>query len=235
MDMEKAFDRQRKSFLEGDFDGQTKADAFRAGWEACLLEQRADTALKTARKNKEIVMDDFVSEDTFRPQMTGYYCDGGCKVATNGRWLIKLEAKYPAEHEGRIISPETGEELDTNGIPFPNYGRVIPYDEDMTESGITLDDIRLIRSVTKAKSLSNFEKTSVVVNGEWRINLAVADRLLKAWEAFPDAVLYRSRDSFMKAFKLVGKGMTFVFMPMTLEGCGGYTYRSSTKEIAKAA
>lgn len=232
MNIDENFNRHLMNYLDMTGENETLADSFRAGWAACLLEQQRQKALKESRKNKKIVIGDFVCEGNAYESLTGFYCKDGFKIATNKKWLIKVREDYPEEWEHKIISPKTEKEIKSQ---YVNYERVIPDLSKMIPDGsLTLEGLRVLRSVTSAKSLRNLKKISAIVDGEWIINLSIADRLLKVWESMSDAVLYRPKEDLTKTFMLVKDDNIFVFMP-SVGIDANFSYSSVNNAITKAA
>lgn len=65
---------------------------------------------------------EYLDKNNWRPVLEGVYHDNGYIVATDASILIYLKKDYPAENEGKIISPLTGEIVGR----YPNWRSVVP-------------------------------------------------------------------------------------------------------------
>lgn len=65
---------------------------------------------------------EYLDKNNWRPVLEGAYHDNGYIVATDALILIYLKKDYPAENEGKIISPLTGEIIGK----YPNWRSVVP-------------------------------------------------------------------------------------------------------------
>ena len=219
------------NYLKVSGDTDSRGDAFRKGWEACLIEQQRVAALNKQRKDKKLIIGDFVDYRKERAFLTGFYCLDGFKVATDGCSLIKIKESYPVEWDKKIINPKTEEEIEGT---LPKYEKVIPDTVDMTESSITLEDLRVIRSCDKRKTQSTLRHISVSINDEVGFTMLSIDKLLKFWESMPNATLYRHED-LRKAYMLIDGENKFVVMPLySVDGCT-FKYTSSDKMIMRGA
>ena len=199
----------RTTFFNSNADAD-KFDAFNAGWEACLMSLERERALKQKRKNKALILEDFLGSDKTLAFNEGFYCDGGFKVATDARVLVKVKADYPAENEGKIIG-SNGEVIDGQ---YPNYNRVIPTEgmgNNLQPSSLTLEDFCIIRSTTKVKSATKLYDLVVNIGDTVKFAMYTVDRVIKFWEAYPDAELYSNDD--MKPWLLRSGDNLMVFMP----------------------
>lgn len=219
------------NYLKTSEDTDSRGDAFRKGWEACLIEQQRVAALNKQRKEKKLIIGDFVCDKKERAFLTGFYCENGFKIATDGCSLIKIKESYPVEWDKKIINPKTEEEIEGT---FPKYEKVIPDTADMTESSITLEDVRIMRSCDKRKTPNTLRHVYISVNNEVGFSMLSIDKLLKAWESMPNAKLYR-HDDLKKSYMLIDGENKFVVMPLcSAEGCT-FKYTTSDKIIMKGA
>lgn len=198
-------------------------DSFKMGWEACLLNIAQEKAKKTAIKKRGINLADFVIEKKLggggRDALLGYLCEDGFKIATNGIVLLKLKESYPEEHEKKIINPLDGSEIKES---FPNYRLCIPDTSDMKEFSLSLDDLKIIRSASAARSASKLKDIHVEI-GDYKFSLFVLDRLLKVRTAF-DGKIYcaGNKDALLYVFD---KGL-FVFMPLNPNTNCHFSYKN---------
>lgn len=93
---------------------------------------------KAAKIAAKAGMKDFVGTDKLKPVLTGIYRSGGYEYASDGHVLAKVKAQYPAEQEGKIFSPKTGQEI--NGT-FPKSDLIIDEALKRPEVDVDLDQI----------------------------------------------------------------------------------------------
>ena len=81
----------------------------------------------TIAKIEKFDLSKYASKNEMQANLTGIYHDNGFRVATSGNILCAVENPYPAEYEGKIITPK-GQIIDAQ---FPTWKSVIPQEEEI--------------------------------------------------------------------------------------------------------
>lgn len=183
--------------------------AFEEGIKWLEFVQKRERILKEKRKNKAFIPTDFISGEArdWNFKLDVFY-EKGFAVYSNGTFLVKAKFDYPAEWEGKKLDAKN--EIDEVDYNYPNYGKVVPNLEDCTEStDFNRNDVKL-----KLSSSKSVEKLSreIVDMETIRFSGLTANRLVKFWDSFPDAKLYRQED-IHKAWMLKDGENLFVFIP----------------------
>lgn len=161
---------------------------------------------------------DFISTDTSRPAMTGIYHSGGFEYATDSHILVKIKANYPAEQEGKIISPKTGLEITGK---FPNADKVIKgaY-EDARPVEANLDDI-----IAYAQAAEEIKKG---LKKDTKINIGVGNKVFDSAKLLVAAKMAKkhgltsilTKDKHYSAMMFSGKDGEIMIMPITNPSSG---------------
>ena len=222
------FNSMRKSNENLDF------ESFKAGYNAALAELDRQKQIKTDRKNKKLIVEDFLRTDsdfvTNRYFMSGVYHEDGKQVVTDGRYLLVHRADYDKEIEGKII--KDGKEIEGR---YPLYERVIPEDSKLVEdSTLNVDVVKSISSASKTKSINKqYEQIVKIVSGDKTLvmfPMAIIKKLEKFLDCYPSAVIMRHSDDTdnerCRAWKAVDKttGDIFVFMPVNNDSKYTHSY-----------
>ena len=97
---------------------------------------------------------------------------------------------------------------------------------------VTLEDFKIIRASDTSKSRKNLEAQFTSI-GDLAVNLFIIDRLIKFWEAYPNARLYRHEDC-TKSLMLIDGDNKYVFMP-GYAASPKFEYDFSTKTVCNVA
>lgn len=207
-------------------------DSFMAGYNAALAELDRQKKIKTDRKNKKLIAEDFLRTDSSfvntRYFMSGVYHTDGKQVVTDGRYLLVHNAEYNKDYEGKII--KDGKEIEGR---YPQYERVIPDDSELVEDSLlTVDVVKSIASASKAKSIKKQNNQIVkIMQGDKTLvifSMAIIKKLEKFLDCYPSSVIMRHEDDVDnergKSWKAVDTktGDVFVFMP--IKSSSEYTY-----------
>ena len=200
-------------------------ESFSAGYNAALAELDRQKQIKTDRKNKKLIVEDFLRTDSGfvsrRYFMSGVYHEDGKQVVTDGRYLLVHHAEYDKVFEGKVI--KDGKEIK---VQYPQYKRVIPEDSELVEDNtLNVNVIKSISSASKTKRIEKqYEQIVKIVSGDKTLvmfTMAIIKKLEKFLYCYPSAVIMRHADDIdnerCRAWKAVDKttGDIFVFMPVS--------------------
>lgn len=215
-------------------------ESFMAGYNAALAELDRQKKIRTDRKNKKLIIEDFLwknSDFAARHQITsrvyhsGVYHADGKQVVTDGRYLlVHNNADYNKDYEGKII--KDGKEIEGN---YPAWQKVIPSDDCMTEDNIlTVDVVQSISIVSKTKSMDKQynQVVKIVKDAKTLItfSMAIIKKLEKFLDCYPESVIMRHKDDLAnehcKSWKAVDAktGDVFVFMPLSNTSKATHSY-----------
>ena len=143
---------------------------------------------------KKVSILDFVSTDENRMFMNGIFYEKGFAIATNGQVLIKQKQSYPAEYEGKIIDPNTGNEIEGQ---FPNYKKVFPPKEVLVDRSVRLAHISgYLSNATAAVALTRKNK-----NGSKNFVPVMFENTLVNSEYLQTALIYARDMGFNKVYQ----------------------------------
>ena len=172
---------------------------------------------------------DFASVDKRYLFIAGVYHKDGYTYATDGRFAFKIKDDYPADLESKIIA-EDGSVIDAR---FPIIERVLPSDNQLEVSSLTLKDFKKARSVTTAKTRCYLQSIRIDM-GESKFQALIIDRVIKFWTAYPDAKLYKNKtDEKQWLLKDKEKDASLVFMPLWNDTSCTHKYDVVTKKCIK--
>lgn len=227
--MKTIFIAMRKSNEKLDF------ESFRAGYNAALAELDRQKKIRTDRKNKKLIIEDFLRTDSdfiaHRYFMSGVYHSDGKQIVTDGRYLVVHNADYDKDCEGKIISKD-GKEIEGN---YPKWEKVLPSDDRMTEDNIlSAEVVKCISSASKTKNMDKqYNQVIKIVQDDKTLvtfTMAIIKKLEKFLECYPESIIMRHEDDAEnehgKSWKAVDKktGDVFVFMPVLNSASSTHSY-----------
>ena len=105
----------------------------------------------TIAKNEKFDLSKYVrnpKEET-QKSITGIFHENGFRIATNGYILCVVDDDYPAEYEGKIISPK-GEIIDET---YPKWQYVLPNDKELKKTIFTKNAADIISKNKRRRKL----------------------------------------------------------------------------------
>jgi len=221
---------------------------FLSGVGALQFELDKEKRLKQKRKEHALIMTDFL-HDTESMKHSRYFLCGvyhdeeGFSVVTNGKYLVKIRETQLTDYIGKIIARD-GTEIKER---FPLWRKVMPDLSSYHKVNITVDDLRIIDSISKVKSFDKLERITVnICTDDYIIksNLLNLRLALKFWESFPNAEFWHENISLVnetaddikvasKPYSLKAEDNEFIFMPMLADSRADYIYNLTEKTITK--
>ena len=197
---------------------------FKAGYIAALQEIERAKKIKSDSKTGKFNIYDFLDVDILkqckagkygaRYFLSGVYHDSDNKklVTTNGNFLIYCDAG-PIEEcfKNQIVSKEN-RIIDGR---FPQWQRVVPSMADMVEVENCADKIMTCNQFTGNKTQPQAAKCkdTFYIDG-----LALSSYMLFMISKFiktqKSVIIYRNKESYNKAWSIIGDNATMVFMPL---------------------
>lgn len=115
----------------------------------------AEREQKKAKPEKKIDVFSYTDAKSNIPAYRGAYYSDGTVTATNGFILIRLQATYPRENEGKVIAKK-GE--DVENVRYPNVELIIPKGEQETVT-VDKESVRAKLNEIETKLKEEWEKS----------------------------------------------------------------------------
>ena len=116
----------------------------------------------TIAKNEKFDLSKYIKnakEETTNKSLTGIYHENGFRIATNGYILCVVDDDYPAEYEGKIISPK-GEIIDET---YPQWQYVLPTEKELKRTIFTKNAADIIQRIREEEKVVKRDNQDVFV------------------------------------------------------------------------
>ena len=116
----------------------------------------------TIAKNEKFDLSKYIKnakEETTNKSLTGIYHENGFRIATNGYILCVVDDDYPAEYEGKIISPK-GEIIDET---YPKWQYVLPTEKELKRTIFTKNAADIIQRIREEEKVAKTDNQDVFV------------------------------------------------------------------------
>ena len=200
---------------------------FKAGYIAALQEIERNAKIKSDSKTGKFNIYDFLDADILKQCkagkygakyfLSGVYHDNDNKklVTTNGNFLIYCDSENIEEcFQNQIVSKEN-RIIDGR---FPNWQRVIPEKSDLLEVPDIKDKILTCSQYAAIKTQQQglkckdtFYIDGLAVSGYM---LFMVSKFIKTQKSIK---IYRNKDSYCKAWEIIGDNATMIFMPLRVD------------------